>query len=63
MRHFTIRFHKPVLSGDVTYIDAEVTGLSAGPEGYGTAHLSYTMINQDAERQYSGIGKIELPLE
>lgn len=63
VRHFTIRFHKPVLSGDVTYIDAEVTGLSAGPEGYGTAHLSYTMINQDAVRQCSGIGKVELPLE
>lgn len=63
VRHFTIRFHRPVLSGDVSYVDAEVTGLSEGPAGFGAVHLSYTIVNQEGVRHCSGIGKIELPLE
>lgn len=63
VRHSTIRFTNPILSGDVSYIDVEVTGLSGGPTGYGTVHVSYTISNQDGLQQCSGLGAIELPLE
>lgn len=63
VRHSTIRFKNPILSGDVSFLDAEVTGLSSGPTGYGTVHVSYTISNQDGLQQCSGVGDIELPLD
>lgn len=63
LRHLTIRFNSPISSGDLTYVEAEVTGLSSGPAGYGTVHITYNFINQDGVRQCSGLGDIELPLE
>lgn len=63
LRHLTMRFNSSIWSGDVTYIETEVTDLSPGPAGYGTIHVSYHFVNQDGLRQCSGTGKIELPLE
>ncbi|RXG90920.1 FAS1-like dehydratase domain-containing protein [Bradyrhizobium vignae] len=63
LRHLTMRFNSSIWSGDVTYIDAEVTELSSGPAGCGTVHVTYHLVNQDGLRQCSGTGKIELPLE
>ncbi len=61
LRHSTIRFDFPVLSGDLTYIDGVVTGTTEGST-HGTVHVEFTFSDQNGVVSCRGTGDIELPL-
>lgn len=63
VRHTDVQFRNPAFEGDVTYLDAEVTGkepLSA----WGGALISVivTMTNQDGAKLATGTAEIEVPI-
>lgn len=62
VRHLTIRYGAPVLSGDLTYINAVVTELIPRDAGHGTVHVSYTFEDQNGKKLCTGAGEIELPI-
>jgi hypothetical protein len=61
LRHSTIRFGFPVLSGDLTYIDGVVTGTTEGAT-HGTVQVAFTFTDQNGIVSCRGTGDIDLPL-
>jgi hypothetical protein len=60
VRHSAMQYRSPALSGDVTWLDGEVTALDAsGPTSVATVKV--VMTNQDGAVMAQGSAVIELP--
>jgi acyl dehydratase len=64
VRHARTQYRNPAFTGDVTYLDGEVTGKFVNDRtGATTAQVSYTMTNQKGAVMAKGVAEVELPAE
>ena len=64
VRHARTQYRNPAFTGDVTYLDGEVTGKFVNDRtGAPTAQVSYTMSNQKGAVLAKGTAEVELPAE
>ena len=62
--HSHMTYRSPPLTGDLTYLDGEVTAISSGhPSGQPVATLKVSMTNQDGTLMAHGDAKILLPTQ
>lgn len=62
VRHSLCNFRRPVVVGDVTYINAEVAEKWINERsGAPTVRIEFEMTNQDGAIQTTGYGEVELP--
>jgi acyl dehydratase len=62
VRHVNSQFRAPAFEGDVTWLDAEVTGKQTESEfGVALVQLRLVMTNQDGSELARGTAEVELP--
>ena len=62
--HSRMSYRSPALTGDVTYLDGEVTRVDwIDPSGRPIAHVDVTMTNQKGEVMASGTAEVRMPTE
>ncbi|MGH7338518.1 MAG: FAS1-like dehydratase domain-containing protein, partial [Myxococcota bacterium] len=63
VRHSDLRYRGPALTGDVTYLDGEVTDVLHDERDALVAHVELRMTSQRGTRLADGTAEVELPRE
>jgi hypothetical protein len=61
--HSKMNYRSPALTGDVTYLNGEVTAVERDPNGQSVATVKVVMTNQREEVMASGEAEVRLPSE
>jgi hypothetical protein len=62
--HSRMQYRSPALTGEVTYLNAEVKGLShEDPSGQPVAHVEVTMTNHRGATMAHGTAELRMPTE
>jgi hypothetical protein len=63
IRHTDVKYRAPALTGDVTYIDGEVTDVDHDQRDALVARVALRLTNQRGMRLVDGAAEVELPRE
>jgi hypothetical protein len=60
--HSDMKYRFPALTGDLTYLDGEVTNLTYEDSGHPVAHVKVAMTTQEGALMAGGDAQVRLPI-